>query len=157
LFTTFDDAATRPITSGSAPFRGAYRPEVPLSSLAGQNARGDWYLAVIDVVRGGAGTLASWSLTIQAASAKGIVESGSVTTVNTLVAGVSTANDPTSDEFITTPVAQRGARLVTAEGGATLRLMDAESIQVKADTSNAEEGAADEPSWLRCDLPGARD
>jgi subtilisin family serine protease len=158
VFTTFDDAAGRSIASGSAPFRGAYRPELPLSSLAGQNTRGYWYLAVIDTVRGGAGVLASWSLTTQSAPAMGMVESTTVTSGNTLVAGVWPAAHPTSDEFIAAPpVAQRKARLVTAEGGEMLRPTDADGSQVKADELTSGANTTDEPSWLRPELPRATD
>jgi subtilisin family serine protease len=153
LFTTFDDAAAQPVTSGSPPFLGTYRPEVPLSSLAGQNARGYWFLAVIDMVRGGTGMLASWSLTIQGASAMGMIESSSVTTPTALVAGVWPASHGWSDPFITAPRAQRKAHLVTGEGGPTLRRMDGDSIQVSVDESTSDESAGDEPSWLQCDLP----
>jgi subtilisin-like proprotein convertase family protein len=158
VFTTFDDSAARPITSGSAPFRGAYRPEVPLSSLAGQNARGYWFLAVIDTVRGGAGVLASWSLMIQSAPAMGMAESTTVTNSNSLVAGAWPAAHQTSNEYIAIPpVTQRKARLVAAEGGATLRPTDAEIPQALADQSATAEGKTDEPSWLRADLPRGTD
>jgi subtilisin family serine protease len=158
VFTTFDDAAGRSIASGSAPFRGAYRPEVPLSSLAGQNARGYWFLAVIDTVRGGAGALASWSLTMQSAPAMGMAEGTTVTSSNTLVAGVWPAAHPTSNEFIAAPpVAQRKARLVTAEGGEMLRPTDADGSQVKADELTSGANTTDEPSWLRPELPRATD
>jgi len=97
--------------------------------------------------------LASWSLTLQGASAMGMVESSSVTTPTTLVAGVWPATHGRSDPFITSPIAARKARLVTGEGGPTLRRMDADSIQVSVDESTSDERAGDEPSWLQCNLP----
>jgi subtilisin-like proprotein convertase family protein len=65
--TTFDDAAATPIWAGNSPFAGSYRPEAPLSSLAGKNAQGTWQLEIIDW-GASAGTLNSWSLIIQPAA-----------------------------------------------------------------------------------------
>src|SRR5262249_21283336 len=46
--TIFDDAAATPIWAGNSPFAGSYRPEAPLSSLAGKSAQGTRQLAIID-------------------------------------------------------------------------------------------------------------
>ena len=64
--TRFDDAATTPIGSGTAPFSGTYQPEAeaPLSLLAGKDARGTWKLVAQDQQAGDSGTLLSWSLTL---------------------------------------------------------------------------------------------
>jgi serine protease len=67
--TIFDDEATTPITAGSAPFAGSYRPESPLAALDGKNARGTWQLWVQDWGFLADGTLDSWSLTVQAGAA----------------------------------------------------------------------------------------
>jgi subtilisin-like proprotein convertase family protein len=64
--TIFDDAAATPIAAGVAPFAGSYRPETPLSALAGKNAQGTWQLEIVDW-GGGSGTLNSWSLIVQPA------------------------------------------------------------------------------------------
>jgi len=42
--TVFDDQATTPITSGTAPFTGSFIPEQSLSVLNGKNANGTWNL-----------------------------------------------------------------------------------------------------------------
>ncbi len=62
--TVFDDEATTPITSGTAPFTGTFRPEGNLSDFIGKNAQGVWKLRVYDDAAGDTGTLNSWSLTI---------------------------------------------------------------------------------------------
>jgi subtilisin-like proprotein convertase family protein len=64
---TFDDLATRSLASGSPPYAGTFRPELPLSNLAGSNGNGIWKLEIADLFpfAGDFGTLASWSLTIQ--------------------------------------------------------------------------------------------
>jgi subtilisin-like proprotein convertase family protein len=64
--TTFDDKAATPIWAGDSPFAGSYRPEGPLSSVAGMNAQGTWELEIIDW-GASSGTLNSWSLIIQPA------------------------------------------------------------------------------------------
>ena len=49
--TTFDDAAATPITSGSAPFAGSFRPQESLSVFAGKygtNVNGIWLLEIVD-------------------------------------------------------------------------------------------------------------
>ncbi|HUQ07251.1 MAG TPA: DUF4215 domain-containing protein [Kofleriaceae bacterium] len=65
--TLFDDAATSTITSGSAPFRGRFRPEQSLSTTAftdfrGMSAAGTWNLQVRDDTSGTTGTLDGWAL-----------------------------------------------------------------------------------------------
>jgi subtilisin-like proprotein convertase family protein len=64
--TTFDDAAATPISAGTSPFAGSYRPESPLSTLAGANAYGWWILEVTNYGPG-SGTLNSWSVIIRPA------------------------------------------------------------------------------------------
>lgn len=65
--TTLDDAATTPISSGTAPFAGTYRPEQPLSAANGQAINGSWMLSVSDNAAADVGTLTGWSLDIQPA------------------------------------------------------------------------------------------
>jgi len=60
--TLFDDAAAQAITSGSAPFTGAYRPEGSLTALEGLSPNGTWTLKVVDHASTDTGTLQSWSL-----------------------------------------------------------------------------------------------
>ncbi len=59
--TTFRDAAAA-LAGGSAPFSGSYRPEQPLSTFDGANARGLWVLEIFDLVAGVSGTLTRASL-----------------------------------------------------------------------------------------------
>ncbi|HPR62775.1 MAG TPA: proprotein convertase P-domain-containing protein [Thermoanaerobaculia bacterium] len=62
--TTFDDEAATPITSGTAPFTGIFRPEGLLSILDGKIAQGNWQLRVYDDAGGDTGSIESWSLTL---------------------------------------------------------------------------------------------
>ncbi len=62
--TTFDDEATTPIGSGSAPFTGSYRPEQALAQFDGEDASGTWILEIVDKAPLDTGTLNSWSLEI---------------------------------------------------------------------------------------------
>ena len=62
--TTFDDDATDPITSGSAPFTGTFSPEGSLASFNGEQSVGDWVLLVSDDGGEDIGTLDSWSINI---------------------------------------------------------------------------------------------
>lgn len=67
--TRFDDAASTPITSGSAPFTGSFIPEGNISSLEGKPANGTWTLRVADDAGSDTGTLNAWSVVICGAPA----------------------------------------------------------------------------------------
>ncbi|WP_050431335.1 DUF4215 domain-containing protein [Chondromyces crocatus] len=60
--TRFDSTCATPVTSGSAPFAGCFRPEQSLTLLDGQSASGPWTLRVHDDAGGDTGTLTGWSL-----------------------------------------------------------------------------------------------
>src|SRR5205085_6745507 len=63
-FTTLDDQAATPITAGTAPFTGSYRPKGSLATVNGQNPNGTWTLEVTDTATGDTSTLLGWSLTL---------------------------------------------------------------------------------------------
>jgi subtilisin-like proprotein convertase family protein len=63
--TTLDDEATTPITDGSSPFSGRFRPEGRLADLDGLDPNGTWRLEVEDTEVNDGGTLNAWSMTIQ--------------------------------------------------------------------------------------------
>src|SRR5581483_4557817 len=46
--TRFSDRATKPITSGAAPFTGTFRPREPLAQLINEMAAGNWTLNIRD-------------------------------------------------------------------------------------------------------------
>ncbi|MCO4774216.1 MAG: proprotein convertase P-domain-containing protein, partial [Deltaproteobacteria bacterium] len=61
--TVFDDEATTPVTSGSAPFAGSYQPEALLSAFDGESAGGVWTFIVDDIYAPlDDGTLQAWAL-----------------------------------------------------------------------------------------------
>jgi subtilisin-like proprotein convertase family protein len=62
--TIFDDEAATPISSGTAPFTGRFRPDSPLSAVDGISAAGNWTLQVVDALQFFTGTLDGWSLTL---------------------------------------------------------------------------------------------
>jgi len=65
--TTFSDAGPLPITVGTAPFRGTFRPESPLDVYRGKfgsDVNGTWHLRITDDTAGGVGTLHCWSIII---------------------------------------------------------------------------------------------
>jgi cysteine-rich repeat protein len=62
--TVFSDACATPITAGTAPFTGCFKPEAPLGAFTGQPANGTWTLTATDDAAGIAGTLSSWSLVL---------------------------------------------------------------------------------------------
>jgi subtilisin-like proprotein convertase family protein len=46
--TVFDDSAATPISQGWPPFAGSFRPDQPLSGIAGEAADGMWILRIVD-------------------------------------------------------------------------------------------------------------
>jgi subtilisin family serine protease/subtilisin-like proprotein convertase family protein len=60
--TMLDDEASTPITNGSAPFSGSYRPSSLLSAFDGQGSAGLWSLRLSDNVASYEGWLYGWSL-----------------------------------------------------------------------------------------------
>jgi len=62
--TVFDDAGATAIGSGAAPFTGTFRPESPLSALAGGTPNGSWSLRARDLGAADLGTLVNWTLTL---------------------------------------------------------------------------------------------
>lgn len=80
--TTFDDSATKAITSitpSQAPFTGSYRPMTPLSELNGLNSAGTWTLEVEDDGPGNQGTLNAWSIDIEILGSITILEPYQIT------------------------------------------------------------------------------
>ncbi len=61
--TVFDDEAAIPITDGTAPYTGSFRPEEPLSTFDNLLATGDWTLKVNDTAGSDQGTINTWSIT----------------------------------------------------------------------------------------------
>ena len=66
--TVLDDEAAVPITSGSAPFLGSFRPEGSLAALDGANPNGVWRLELSDAYSGDIGSLESWCLAVATAA-----------------------------------------------------------------------------------------
>ena len=60
--TFFGDAFATPISMGTPPFAGFFKPEQPLSSLVAGPAGGIWKLLVIDTADGDEGVLHAFSL-----------------------------------------------------------------------------------------------
>lgn len=85
--TVFDDAAASPISSGSAPFTGTFRPIAPLSSLNGKAAAGQWKLEVADTVSSDGGTLNSWSITVNSVETSVLTDGSGVYSFPAIAAG----------------------------------------------------------------------
>jgi subtilisin-like proprotein convertase family protein len=62
--TVFTDSAAVSITSGTAPFSGAYQPEQPLSRFNGLAVAGDWQFRVADDANGDTGSLIAVDLAL---------------------------------------------------------------------------------------------
>ncbi|MFO0974191.1 MAG: choice-of-anchor tandem repeat NxxGxxAF-containing protein [Phycisphaerae bacterium] len=62
--TIFDDEAAVPISAGTAPFTGSFKPEQALSAFDGMSAGGAWTMKVVDAAAQDTGVLNNWTLTI---------------------------------------------------------------------------------------------
>ena len=60
--TLFDDSAAGPISGGTAPFTGSFKPEGSLAVLNGLLSNGTWTLKVKDLVAANTGSISSWQL-----------------------------------------------------------------------------------------------
>jgi subtilisin-like proprotein convertase family protein len=76
--TVFDDQAQVPITFGTAPFTGTFRPEQALSSLTGKAPNGDWRLEITDEFAQDSGVLIDWSLILTTGTVTTAVQSGNL-------------------------------------------------------------------------------
>jgi len=62
--TFFNDSAANPISGGTAPFTGSFRPESPLSVFNGQNPLGNWIFRVNDNAASDTGRVMSYCINI---------------------------------------------------------------------------------------------
>ncbi len=62
--TVFDDEATDPIGSGTAPFTGSFQPIGSLATLNGEVSSGNWTLTVVDDTGFDTGSIQDWSIEI---------------------------------------------------------------------------------------------
>jgi len=60
--TLLNDSASIPISNGTAPFTGTFRPRSPLSAFNGQGINGSWVLRIYDRATGNTGVLKAWSI-----------------------------------------------------------------------------------------------
>ena len=63
--TILNDSAANPISSGTAPFTGSFRPEVPLTAFNGHLATGNWVMFMADNAAGDVGFLKAWCITFE--------------------------------------------------------------------------------------------
>jgi subtilisin-like proprotein convertase family protein len=70
--TTFDDNALLPITAGSAPFTGSFRPEMPLNMIGNLPVDGRWILKVSDNATGDTGQFISWCILFHRSLVSGV-------------------------------------------------------------------------------------
>lgn len=121
--TVFDQQAATPITSGSAPFTGSFRPAGSLSSLNGLIANGTWRLEIADAAGGDTGTLTAWSLQLVTGEASTLTSSTGEYVFNNMTAGSYTVREVVQATWTqTVPVA--GSHNVTLATGQVLANLD---------------------------------
>jgi len=76
--TILNDSAANPISSGTAPFTGSYRPEQPLTVFNSQTPNGNWILFMVDNAAGDLGFLRAWCLKIVYSCADGIINTSEI-------------------------------------------------------------------------------
>jgi len=70
--TLFDDSATIPITQGTPPFTGTFKPQGLLAIFNNQQMAGDWLLRIYDMNAGNQGTLLNWCIQFKYQSSIGV-------------------------------------------------------------------------------------
>lgn len=60
--TLLNDSSANPISGGTVPFTGSFRPTKELSVFNNSNVNGSWILKIYDRASGNTGTLKAWSL-----------------------------------------------------------------------------------------------
>ncbi len=106
--TVLDDEAGSAISSGSAPFTGSFRPEMPLSLLDGKSITGTWELKIVDLVSFDSGILDSWSMDVTASSGGdsggGTVYNSTDVPIGPVLFGVTTSDIVVADSGYLTDV-----------------------------------------------------
>jgi subtilisin-like proprotein convertase family protein len=62
--TILNDSAANPISGGTAPFTGSFRPESPLAPFNSQDPNGNWVLTITDNAVGDTGVLRAWCIVV---------------------------------------------------------------------------------------------
>jgi subtilisin family serine protease len=62
--TVLNDSAATPISSGTAPFTGTWRPSNPLTPFNGLTVNGSWILGIDDMAAGDSGVLRAWCIQV---------------------------------------------------------------------------------------------
>ena len=60
--TKLDDSAANPLSSGTAPFTGTFRPSFPLTPFNGISTDGYWRILISDTATGDTGSLHAWCI-----------------------------------------------------------------------------------------------
>jgi PKD repeat protein len=66
--TVFDDEASTPLSAGSAPYTGTFRPQGRLGAFDGKQTNGAWTLKVSDVATDDSGSIVGWGTRLSAAA-----------------------------------------------------------------------------------------
>ena len=72
--TTFDDDAAVPITQGTPPFTGTFKPQSSLAAFVGIPLTNTWILRITDAAAGSTGTLTNWCLLFRVKSTVNVEE-----------------------------------------------------------------------------------
>lgn len=118
--TRFSDEAATAITSGSAPFSGTFRPEVPLSNFDNQSANGVWTLEIVDdnpAPLAGTTKLNSWSLFVETVETSTSTDTAGNYTFTNLAAGNYTVRSLNPADH--SPTAANKSYSVTLAAGGT--------------------------------------
>ena len=80
--TTFDDEASIPITQGTPPFTGSFRPQQPLSTYDTMSMQGTWTLKIFNASSTISGQLVNWCLNIEYYDPVSVVNNQIPVTIN---------------------------------------------------------------------------
>jgi autotransporter-associated beta strand protein len=151
--TTFNDAASTLIASGTAPFTGSFQPQQPLSALIGQNPNGTWQLQIVCDFPGDVGTLLNWTVNINYAEPSTTTDANGNYTFTNLVAGTYDVRCASQSGWVDTNPAS-GAQSVTVSAGQIAQNVNFLAASYSPPVAVNDAWSADENTALSVPAPG---
>ncbi len=103
--TVLNDSAANPISGGTAPFTGTWRPSTPLSGFNGLPVNGSWVLTIVDGVAGDSGVLRAWCIQLTYQSIIGGIQTVEIPNYYSLAQNYPNPFNPTTSIKFSVPKA----------------------------------------------------
>jgi subtilisin family serine protease/subtilisin-like proprotein convertase family protein len=136
--TRLDDEASSPVSGGTAPFTGSFRPESTLSVVDGRGSRGFWTLVIVDSARGDVGQLNSWTLSFEEPTSPAGIRSNGDESDGNVAAPLETSLPVSGTSLFSLPPVGTPSQFLPADSLSSLATwLVEEQTQAITDESNA--------------------